>query len=242
MRRRLIRLFAYIYMPFIFTLLGYVLVYFALAPSLEMLQAVGNMVIMQEEPDFSTGLKSIYNSSVTQTSATSASSLSSDGFELAETISEVQEIVPIDEVQFPEYETEYAALSCKRIGMDAPVYWGDTKEVLKAGVGNYIGSFMPGFNKPILLSGHNNTFFKPLQKIEIGDVITYDTNYGTYKFEVSEITILYVTDAIATTKKLLSSEEEKLILYTCYPFETLVGTKMDRFFVFADKISGPVVE
>jgi len=233
---------AYVYMPLIFTLVGYVLAYFALSPALEMLQAVGNMVIMQEEPDFSTGLKSIYNSSVIQTSSISSSSFSSAGSEITETESEMQEIVPISEVQFPEYETEYAVLSCERIGMNAPVYWGDTKEVLKSGVGNYIGSFMPGFNKPILLSAHNNTFFKPLQNIEIGDVITYDTNYGTYEFRVSEIIILYVTDAIATTKKLLASEEEKLIMYTCYPFETLVGTKMDRLFVFADKISGPVVE
>jgi sortase A len=41
---------------------------------------------------------------------------------------------------------------------------------------------------------------------------------------------------------MLSYQQEKLIIYTCYPFETLVGTKQERLFVFADKISGPTVE
>jgi sortase A len=51
-----------------------------------------------------------------------------------------------------------------------------------------------------------------------------------------------MNDAKEMQEELLSYEEEKLIMYTCYPFETLVGTKQDRLFVFADKISGPVVE
>jgi sortase A len=237
MKHKIKRLMAYIYMPLIFTLFGYSLAYIALTPVLEMLQAVGGMVIAQESPDFNIGLSSIYDPSAADTANSSYDSENTVG------ASEVQgEIVSINEIEFPEYNTRYAALSCERIGMDAPVYWGDSKAVLKAGVGNYIGGYMPGFGKPILLSGHNTTFFKPLQNIEVGDIITYDTNYGKFEYRVSEISILYVTDATAKTKQLLSLNEEKLIMYTCYPFETLVGTKMDRLFVFADKISGPTVE
>jgi sortase A len=237
MTHKIKRLMAYIYMPLIFTLLGYSFAYIALTPVLEMLQAVGSMVIAQETPDFSTGLKSIYNSSKKETSLNP----SSDN-EITEETSELQDIVSINEIEFPDYETKYATITCKHIGMEAPVYWGDTRAVLKSGVGNYIGGYMPGFGKPILISGHNTSFFKPLQNIEVGDIITYDTNYGTFEYQVSEISVLYVTEATTTTKQLLSLNEEKLIMYTCYPFETLVGTKMDRLFVFADKISGPTIE
>ena len=37
----------------------------------------------------------------------------------------------------------------------------------------------------------------------------------------------------------LLQDKEQLIMYTCYPFEMLVGiTKQERLFVYADKISG----
>ena len=38
----------------------------------------------------------------------------------------------------------------------------------------------------------------------------------------------------------LLQNKEQLILFTCYPVEGL-GEKEDRFFVYADKISGPTV-
>ncbi|MDF2568387.1 MAG: hypothetical protein K0R90_1843, partial [Oscillospiraceae bacterium] len=38
----------------------------------------------------------------------------------------------------------------------------------------------------------------------------------------------------------LSQKKEQLILYTCYPFNTL-GLTSKRFFVYADKISGPQI-
>ncbi len=235
MKHRIKKLMAYIYMPLIFTILGYSFAYIALSPVLEMLQAVGSMVIAQEVPDFNSDLKSIYNpSGSTDSSTTQGDSLDPSGLD--------KNIVSMDTIEFPDYETHFANLVCERIGLDAPIYWGDSTAILKAGAGQFMGSFMPGFNRSMLVSGHNTTYFKPLKDIATGDVIIYDTNYGRFEYEVAEVKVMDENEAANIRNEMLSYKEEKLILYTCYPFETLVGRKTDRLFVFANKISGPTVE
>ena len=52
--------------------------------------------------------------------------------------------------------------------------------------------------------------------------------------------IVFTGDLINKDFKLSSKEQEKLILYTCYPFE-IIGYKSQRLFVYADKISGPTI-
>lgn len=140
-------------------------------------------------------------------------------------------------VEIPIVGTHYADLSLSRIGLQADVYYGDSNEILKKGVGHYIGSMMPGFGQPTLICGHNNREFNLLQFVEIGDVITLRTNYGLYEYEVSEIEI---KQSVLFNVDLLAEQEEQLILYTCYPFRSY-GINGDRFFVYAKKISGPKI-
>lgn len=122
--------------------------------------------------------------------------------------------------------------------MDAPVYFGDNNDILRVGAGQYIGSFLPGYGRTIMLCAHNTTFFKPLQVIEAGDIITFKTSYGVYQYQVSRTDVKDHNDSTAYD---LLQEKEELVMYTCYPFETMVGTKTDRFFVYCEKISGPTV-
>lgn len=227
MKHKVIKLMAYIYMPLIFTLLGYSIAYIALMPVLDMLQAVGSMVVAEEVPNFNAELKSIYDPSKNAEEVVT---------------NDKQNVISLKDIKYPDFETQYAKISCKKINLDAPLYWGDSDAVLKAGVGNFMGSFMPGFGKSILLSGHNTTYFKPLQDIAVNDIVTIDTNYGKFEYKVTEVKVLNEGVAANMRNDMLSLKTEKLIMYTCYPFKTLVGRKTDRLFVFADKISGPTVE
>ncbi len=151
-------------------------------------------------------------------------------------------VIKVNDIKFPELATQYAMLYCDRIDMEVPIYWGDTDEVLDAGIGQYMGSFLPGFERSILLSGHNTTYFKVLEQIEAGDVVKCNTNYGEYQYVVDEITIIDKDDAEALMERMLSLKNEKLIMYTCYPFTPTISTKRQRLFVFANKLSGPMVE
>lgn len=219
MKHKMKRLMAYVYMPLIFTIIGYGFIYLLIAPYMDSIINIGSAVMVQKAPEFHTRLDSIYEENTISVE------------EQSDTVSE-------ESIVWPKYGEQYGELSCERIQLDAPVYFGDNNDILREGIGQYIGTFLPGYNRLILLAGHNTTYFKPLQNVEQGDVFVFRTNYGVYQYEVTETKVAAHDDSSAYD---LLMEEEMLVMYTCYPFETLVGTKTDRFFVYAKKVQGPVV-
>ena len=59
--------------------------------------------------------------------------------------------------------------------VNLPVYFGDTLEILKKGVGHSSGSYFPGEGGSIIMAGHNfKTFLANLPKANIGDITTYN--------------------------------------------------------------------
>lgn len=211
-------LLAYICIPVGFCVLGYLLMYTVFNPIISPVLTVSE--IFMSDADFKSGenLSSIFDES-------SASAQENSG------------TVEMSQVQIPSYGTHYANLSIPSVSISAPLYFGDSNAVLNSGLGQYNGSFLPGFGKPILISGHNNSYFNSLQYINKGDEITITTNYGIYKYQVTETKIASYSDSSAYD---LTADSETLILYTCYPFDTL-GLTPQRFFVYAEKISGPDV-
>lgn len=245
MKHKLIRIMAYIYMPFIFTVLGYGIIYIITAPSIGLL--ISTLSINEEMPYNRYELKTIYNSSDGYREKLSHDNLDQSLVEelqpdndTAQTF-HTEKIVNINEIQYPKLGEHYAMLSCERIRLEVPVYWGDTTKILDAGAGQFMGSFLPGFDRSILLSAHNTTYFKPIELIEVGDIVTYDTNYGKFQYIVNEISIMNVEEAEDMLNHMLALPAEKLIMYTCYPFRSYVGNKDKRMFVFANKLTGPRV-
>ena len=49
-------------------------------------------------------------------------------------------------------------------GRNVKIFFSDGKSALSKGAGQYMGSMPPGFGRPILLGGHNNSYFKNLKK------------------------------------------------------------------------------
>ncbi len=147
-------------------------------------------------------------------------------------------VVDGNDIVFPPRGALYAKLKIDRIALETDIYYDDSDEALsRGGVGQYYGSRIPGYGSPILICGHNNGKFNALQHVQVGDVVTVTTNYGIYEYKVRELAIKKASDESAIN---LQKEEEELILYTCYPFYML-GLTNDRYFVYADKISGPEV-
>lgn len=223
--RRIRRLMAYIYMPLIFTILGYVLVYIAFKPIISIGVSITSMVMAQEIPNFTLELQSIY-------------------VEPQEVEPEKVEGEPVDQgvglsdVTWPTYGQHYAQMECDRIGLEAPVYMGDDDSITRVGAGQFLGSYIPGYGKIILVGAHCTTFFKPLKYVQVGDIIKVKTSYGIYEYEVSKTKVYKADDMDAYD---LSQDYEQLILYTCYPFRLLSGSRQQRLFVYADKISGPTL-
>lgn len=142
------------------------------------------------------------------------------------------------EIELPTYGTMFGHIEIDDTQVDADLYFGDGVKQLNRGVGIYEGSSMPGFGKTILMAAHNNTFFSTLGSARVGSQVHINTNYGTYIYKVRDSRVANEDDATAYD---LAADHENLIMYTCYPFDTL-GLTPQRYFVYADYVSGPKVD
>ena len=139
----------------------------------------------------------------------------------------------LGEVQVPRENTLYAYIRSEDIELMAPIYYGDSEDNLLLGVGHYIPSGLFGEGKPILLAGHDTTFFAPLEHVKVGDKIAVDTVYGSFDYIVQDTLIADAKDESAYD---LDEDEETLILYTCYPFGELSTSDSSRLFVYCQKL------
>lgn len=133
---------------------------------------------------------------------------------------------------YPEYGTSYATISIPKININLPVYYGDTMEILKKGVGHSSGSYFPGEGGSIVYMGHNSKkVFRNFSKIEKGDLINIKTDYGDFSYKVYDTKIVNETDIDALPIK---DNKEILMIYTCYPFNN-IGYATQRYVVYAEK-------
>lgn len=91
---------------------------------------------------------------------------------------------------------------------------------------------MPGKGGNCVVSGHRDTTFRKLGKIKVGDIIEFETGYGTFKYKVTKIRIVGADDRTVVVNK----NKDMLTIYTCYPFN-YIGHAPQRFVVEADRIN-----
>lgn len=146
--------------------------------------------------------------------------------------------VPSSLISFPSVGDRYGELTIESANIEkAPVYFGDDKKVLSRGIGQYSGSMFIGSGSTVLLSGHNNTYLHTLGESKIGDKVLLSTNYGDYVYEITETAVKNSGDSTAFD---LGADYENLVIYTCYPFDTL-GLTSKRYFVYCKYVSGPKI-
>lgn len=143
----------------------------------------------------------------------------------------------LSDVVYPKYGEQYGLLECKKLKVNAPVYMGDKGSLLTKGAGTYLGSAIPGMGGTVLIGAHDTTYFSGLEKVQKGDTFKFTTGYGVYGYKVTDTKI--VNEDNYDNAYDLNSDREQLVLYTCYPFGKLNGTKTDRMFVYLDKTDGP---
>lgn len=135
---------------------------------------------------------------------------------------------------YPQYGTQYATIKIPRIDVDLPVYFGDTLEILKKGVGHSSGSYFPGEGGSILYMGHNSKkVFRRFSELQIGDEIIVTTSYGEYTYKIYDMQLIEETDL---DKIPIQREKEILMVYTCYPFNN-IGYAHQRYVVYAELVN-----
>ena len=118
-----------------------------------------------------------------------------------------------------------------RLKLSAIVIEGDDSKTLRRAVGHIIGSPLPGQRGNVALTGHRDTFFRPLRNIRRNDTIVVTTLQGEYRYRVESTRIVSPNDVAV----LDSTWDERLTLVTCYPFY-FVGSAPDRFIVSAARV------
>ena len=134
--------------------------------------------------------------------------------------------------EYPEYGTQYGKLIIKDLDIDLPLYYGDTLAILRYGVGHSSGSYFPGEGGSVICMAHNTKgFLRRLPEIQIGTKIQINTVYGEYTYTVYETKIVPGTETSAVP---VQHDEEILMLYTCYPINS-IGHAKNRFITYSKR-------
>lgn len=132
---------------------------------------------------------------------------------------------------YPEYGAKYGTMEIEKIDLNVPIYYGDTLEILKKGVGHSSGSYFPGEGGSIIYMGHNSkNMFRRFSELQKGNEIKVTTTYGEYTYKIYDMQLIKETEV---DKLPIQKEKEILMVYTCYPFNN-VGYATQRYVIYAE--------
>ena len=130
----------------------------------------------------------------------------------------------------PSYGENYATLKIESIGVELPIYYGKTLDLLKKGIGHDNDSYFPGEGGSVILMGHNfGRFLANLPKVKVGDQIQVTTNYGEFHYTVYDAQVVNENEV---DKVPIQEAEERLMIYTCWPINN-IGYATERYVVYA---------
>jgi sortase A len=123
-------------------------------------------------------------------------------------------------------------LEIPRLRMSAIVLEGSDSRTLRLGVGRIPETADPGQAGNVVLSGHRDTFFRPLRTIRAGDQVVLTTPEGPYRYVVEWTAVVDPSDSVW----LKATPDRSLTLVTCYPFR-YIGPAPQRFIVRAHQVA-----
>ena len=116
-------------------------------------------------------------------------------------------------------------------GKKIAIYNNPTDYNMKIGIGKITNNSVLNTSGNSILLGHNDSSFTELKNIKIGDIITIKTTTKILNYKVNNTYITKKDDP--TPYK--STEDTKLTLITCYPFNYIISTP-SRYIVEATPI------
>lgn len=138
--------------------------------------------------------------------------------------------------KYPTWGNKYGTLYIDSINVKLGLYYGDSLATLRKGVGQSV-SYFPGEGGSIICMAHDTGgFLKYLYTVNVGDKIKIETDYGKFTYQIYETKIVKQTETDAVY---LQDDEEVLMLYTCYPSNS-IGHATHRFITYSKLIEGEI--
>jgi LPXTG-site transpeptidase (sortase) family protein len=126
-----------------------------------------------------------------------------------------------------------AELSIPRVGLSAIVLEGSDRYTLRVGLGHVAATALPGEAGNAVITGHRDSFFRPLRKIQVDDDIWIDTAGDRLHYRVSWFRVVSASELSV----LEPTTDPTLTLVTCFPFR-FIGPAPERFVVRAIRVAG----
>lgn len=222
-KRRLLRGLKFILVPVLFVLLGYGTIYVIGRPVITFVSSTLNLFLLAEVPTF------------TEVEAAQLVKMTSLEKETSAT-----KTLASSQIDYPAGGQYYGQLDLPSVELKAPLYFGDSQEILRLGAGQYMGSVFPGETGTTMIGGHNLDGFAKMNGLKLNDPIHLATTYGRYTYRVIQTEVHFKKDQ-EIEQILEQSKEHLLILYTCYQ-EYSFGLTDNRLFVVAKLTSGPLID
>lgn len=136
----------------------------------------------------------------------------------------------------PEFFEEGALIGqidIPRLRLSAIVVEGTENRDLKLAAGHIPGTAFPGRPGNAAIAAHRDSLFRPLRRIQSGDIVVFKTSSAVYSYRVVSTAIVTPGDI----EVLYPTARESLTLVTCYPFY-YIGSAPERFIVRAERTRG----
>lgn len=224
------KLWSFVYMPLIFVACVFMLLFLLIRPYTDTISLFANAITIATPVDTDKLPKSIFDEE-----------LAKQYQKEREENKKSEQRIPSSEIEYPTLGIEYGSVTLDQQHVQAKLIYGDSNEDLRTGVGHFNGSVFPGEAGTTLIGGHNTADLASLEQSEIGDTVTIQTNYGTYTYKINDKQVKKFDDKTAIASLYEKSDDNHLILYTCYPID-MIGLTDDRLFVYADLISGDMID
>lgn len=134
--------------------------------------------------------------------------------------------------EYPDPNDIFGNLTIPVLEQNIPIVEGTGNEELKKGAGHYIDSVLPGIEDNCVLSGHRETVFKDLERLEVGDQLIIETSAGVFTYEIDGIRIVDKDDRTV----IVPTEHATLTLTTCYPFD-YIGNAPNRYILTGELVT-----
>lgn len=166
-------------------------------------------------------------------------SVQTDKTKMIDNISLDKKHIPTANVNAQVFEEgdKIGSLSIPKLNKTISIFEGDSEKVLKKGIGHVMTTPLPGEENNSVLAGHRDTFFRNLDKLEIGDKLLIGRSDIFFIYKIKKIRIVDKDDKTVIVPRPRST----LTLITCYPF-TYIGPAPQRYIIEADLVEKPKIE
>ena len=207
--------------PIIFLVIGYSLIYVIGKPVIQFVTSSIQLFLLTDTPNFET---------------TKQSFTAVDNKQVA---TNAKNELPSSKIDYPVGGQLYGKVKIEKLQLNVPLYFGDTEEILREGAGQFMGSVYPGELGTTLIGGHNVDDFGKLGAAQVGDEIMLQTTYGKYVYRINRLDVRDKKDK-EINDMIYQRNDHRLILYTCYPIDSL-GLTNERLFAIGEFVSGPMI-